>query len=212
MLNLALKCCLLLGRRGPEAIFSNILIALIKITRSSLNQVRSTSICRTYWIFKGFFSCTFYRTSSFEKHASSLESGLFWNFHGVRGPRTSSILMHLCEALQVGDDLAMGVLGSNSNGNVEIVRCWTRAVPMEMAKREWVRKSWRGQMNVVSWLTGCRKYGDDNKSSILSKYREGKIMNFMIQYKGEERSDLRKKIYSTWTCWVLKLLGHVTNN
>lgn len=168
ILNVALKK-FILGRRGPEAVLSNILIALTNTIRSLLNQVRSTSICRIYWTLKGFFSCTFYRTSSLEKHASPLESGLFWNFHRVRGPGTSSILMHLCKPLQVGDDLAMGVLESNSNDNVEIMRFWTRAVPMEIAKRERVKKSWGGRMNVVSWLTGCRKYGDDNKSSILGE-------------------------------------------
>lgn len=53
--------------------------------------------------------------------------------------------------------MVMGILGSDVNDDVEIMRFWIRAVFMGTVKREWVKSFWGGKVNVVFWLIGCRR-------------------------------------------------------
>lgn len=53
--------------------------------------------------------------------------------------------------------MVMGILGSDVNDDVEIMRFWIRAVFTGTVKREWVKSFWGGKVNVVFWLIGCRR-------------------------------------------------------
>lgn len=97
----------------------------------------------------------------------------------------------------------MGVLESNSNDNVEIMRFWTREVSMGMARRNEPRNL--EEQNERCFLTNdAGSRGMTTKALAWVNQGRGKIMKFVIPHKREERSDLRKEINSLWTCWVLK--------